>query len=822
MYIPQSNGQSRWVILHTLVIENQIGEPCLEDPFFFFKYRVYVDNPSRLRLPQFVEKYGASYYIDGGDEGTVSISNGRAINRKIPVIDSDSEVVPVDRWASVFGLKPKQKIINTAGNEFNNKKEIFPVSMSITSTKPVEVKLVNQFGCRENAYTFQEGYQCVLPEKQRLRGLFDVKKIQLDEDRLVALGRDKDSPVPTITYIGPDEDFPESQNNLGGENFIGWDAYNNSLHGSHLIADKLYCAYLNPTIEGTNSITGYSDEEIIIQRNTRDSVFSGEVKDRPWSDEELLFRYEDPVSIKLSQYRRDTTLLSTIPITTNEFYLLFTKRIGRSRDGQGGICRTDGAIIGCDGDHFGDYEIGIVWPIPTASSYPGSLISMSRSNSKDFGIINPARTADRTIDIANDVKVEDDGQGNFYVVDKKIPNFDSYRYYEGLPIDLGDDTIANNVLSTSQSGWLRVSSQGLEISEGIGDRSLGEIDAQFPNVSGADGGECHAIYGTAGEVRVISTFTNEDSSGEVTSGVFYLSSSSSWPSRLWRTQSGQPSLNDILVENEDSGVTISVRTTGAPQQEYLPPGTSVRVFLLPVTVVSGSAFANNTQIISKYRAIALYETSLIRKDARLIAQVIGVGTNVFPIRFFIRMREGAQIGGLTIGQVTPNGIIQTPFTPHGCTLSVNTVEGEQDIHDGGVGDEVNSAAKALIAFSEPDTLTSASYSFYDVRQGGTGVDLSKKCPGFISRDLLSGAGFSGVGDYPIRWLKFKESGDALASYFISANSPTEIDLSTVFGINTESVGPSFWGNKALFMIARSLEEGSPAGTMSVTLNYKEQ
>jgi hypothetical protein len=79
-----------------------------------------------------------------------------------------------------------------------------------------------------------------------------------------------------------------------------------------------------------------------------------------------------------------------------------------------------------------------------------------------------------------------------------------------------------------------------------------------------------------------------------------------------------------------------------------------------------------------------------------------------------------------------------------------------------------------------------------------------------------------VGDYPIRWLKFKESGDALASYFISANSPTEIDLSTVFGINTESVGPSFWGNKALFMIARSLEEGSPAGTMSVTLNYKEQ
>jgi hypothetical protein len=447
---------------------------------------------------------------------------------------------------------------------------------------------------------------------------------------------------------------------------------------------------------------------------------------------------------------------------------------------------------------------------------------MSRSNSKDFGIINPARSEDRDINVPDDVSVQDDGQGNFYVVDERIPNPESYRYYEGLPIDLGDNAIANNVLSVSQSGSLQISSQGLEVSESLGSGSLGWIDSQLPNVPGTDGGECRAIYGTAGEVKVSSTFTNEDSSGEVTSGVFYLSSSSSWPSRLWETKNGQPSLNDILVENEDSGVTISVRTTGDPQQEYLPPGTSVRVFLLPVTIVSGSAFGNNTQIISKYKAIALYETSLIKKDARLIAQIIGVGTNVFPIRFFIRMREGAQIGGLTIGQVTPNGIIQTPFTPHGCTLSVNNIEGEKDVHDGGVGDEVNSATKALIAFSEPDTLTTANYSFYDVRQGGTGVDLSKKCPGFISRDLLSGAGFSGVGDYPIRWLKFKESGDALASYFISANSPTEIDLSTVFGINTESVGPSFWGNKALFMIARSLEEGSPAGTMSVTLNYKEQ
>jgi hypothetical protein len=38
MYIPTGNGSSRWVTVHTLVIENQLGQPCLEDPFFFFKW----------------------------------------------------------------------------------------------------------------------------------------------------------------------------------------------------------------------------------------------------------------------------------------------------------------------------------------------------------------------------------------------------------------------------------------------------------------------------------------------------------------------------------------------------------------------------------------------------------------------------------------------------------------------------------------------------------------------------------------------------------------------------------------------------------------
>lgn len=816
MYIPQENGNSRWVAVHTLVIENQIGQPCLEDPFFFFKYRVYVDSPSRLRLPQFIEKYGASYYIDGGDEGTISLSGGRAINRTIPAIASDTVEVPIYDWASVLGLKPKQYIINTEGNSFSNKKEIFPVSISVTSTTDTEVKFVSQYGCRENGFTFQEGYTCTLPEEQRLRGIFTINRLQISESILVALGRDKNSPTPTLTYVGPDPTYPDASSNLQtGGSFIGWNAYSNSLLGSHLIGEKVYSSYVNPSQEYSGSPIGISGPEIVLQRNFGAGYYTGQFKNTNWSNSPLLFRFKDNISLKLSRFRRDTTLLSTVDITTDEFYLLFTRITPNSRDSYLNACGVAGAEFGCDGNHFGEMQIGIVWPQdnPASYTYPNSIVSRGRVGS-GFGIIDPKNSADRTglNGDSNDVRILENA-GNYYVVDKTIPNSGSYRYYEGLPVNFDSDVLKNNVLSVNQSAWLNVGDGGLEIGEGLWD-SPGRIDDQLPGVPGAEGGSCHALYGKAGEIKALSSFTSIGIDGTSSGGTYYLSKTSPWPSDLWSAS------NTIFVERDSDGTSITVKTTaGVAQQSYIPEGLSTRLYLLPVVMVTGSAFSDNTPITAKYRAIALYVPDLLRPDARLIAQKI-VGQNLFPIRFFVRMREGARIGGMSIGQVTPNGIIQSPFTPHGCTLSVDNSLGQPDRHDGGSSDETTSAKKSMIAYNHPGTLTSEEYSYYDV-SGATGVDKRKKCPSFISNNILSGAGFSGSGDYPIRWLEFKESGDPVASFFVSANKPTEIDLSDIFNINAESVGPSFWSNKALFMIARNLSSGL-TGTMSVTLNYKEQ
>ena len=72
-YIPAGPGEARWVVIHTFVIENSMGSPCLEDSYFRLVYSLDVAKTSDVRTPQFLYKYGASYYIDGGDEGTSQI-----------------------------------------------------------------------------------------------------------------------------------------------------------------------------------------------------------------------------------------------------------------------------------------------------------------------------------------------------------------------------------------------------------------------------------------------------------------------------------------------------------------------------------------------------------------------------------------------------------------------------------------------------------------------------------------------------------------------------------------------------------------------------
>lgn len=828
-YIPQDKGEGRWVTLHTLVIENQIGQPCLQDPYFFFKYRVFVEDPSAIKLPQFVEKYGASYYIDGGDEGTVQLGSGGAVNR--PILDAEladyaneGANFPVYKYSSVLGLKPKRIITNSEGNEFFNKKEIFPISMSVFSNKNCEIRFVNQYGCQEHAYTFQEGYRCEVPESQTLRAQVLINYLETDETALEDIGR-AEQPTPTITFSG-DSSIDTAYNLQGGVSggaFIGWNGLDGGLLGSKIIADKVYGAYINPT-ENT-SFMDVEGNTTIIGRKTRDAEFMGRTKMSNYANSPLLFRYPSAIDVKLSPYRRDTTLLSTIDIETEEFYILFTDRrsgIGYDtyENASAGpdfelTCNGGGR---CDGKHAADLQIGIVWPYgeegdtPGYSLYPKNLINRSNVGT-NFGILDPKDSDAQTYTWVSSKEVEvvnDSGTGP-YVKDRQIPNADNFRYFEGLPIDFEDSSVKDNVIIANNIGWVRVGN-ALEVGEGFGD-GLGHIDGQLPGVPGEDGGRCRGLFVQAGLVEENAKFIEEPGP------LYYLSKSTRWDSGL--TGSGV-----TLFATNSSFVTNTYAATGADQILKEITGTNIREFWLPVTISAGSsAFGEDELIVVKYRAIAMYEPSLLSDTARPLERRI-TGANPFPLRVFIKMRDGSEIGSVVIAKKTPNGFVNSPFTPHGCTLSVG--ESGADTHDGGASDASLGAIKTMGVFSHPDTLNPISnYSYIDT-SGSNLIDKTKKCSSFLSKNSLDGAGFSGTGDYPLRFLKFKDSGDPVGSFYISAGKPQEISLEEIFNFNGESVTPSFWSNRALFMIARdiSTDVGDPnpgvSGRMSVTLNYKEQ
>ena len=162
-YIPAGAGEARWVKVHTFVIENQMGSPCLEDSYFRLSYTLDVSNSQLLREPIFLYKYGASYYIDGGDEGTTRIFSASS---KVKSINSIST-------RSLLGVTPKDFLLNSVGTEIKNKKLIIPTTLNITSDSLAKVEVVRCRACPGFGHVYTPGIGATVsgPEVQvRLTG----------------------------------------------------------------------------------------------------------------------------------------------------------------------------------------------------------------------------------------------------------------------------------------------------------------------------------------------------------------------------------------------------------------------------------------------------------------------------------------------------------------------------------------------------------------------------------------------------------------------------------------------------------------------------
>ena len=751
-YVPVGNNDCRWVILHTLVIENQLKKPCLGDPFFYFTYRLNILNSSSIRVNQFVDKFGASYYIDGYDEGNVSPLSVSSGNRSLlkNFTEVENRVTPLD-WITLLGIKPRQFITNVQGESIYNKKEIYPEKLNVISTTDCEIKLIRQKGCPEFAYNHQEGYKWqILPENRRLKAKFSITPLfELNLPGLEILQSNSQTHTAIAAYsVMSEGEFRdprlESNWSIIGDQFgrvIGNDVYG-------VFTDK-------QSFEGGSVLLRFKRPAPYRYLSARED-FSRVIDD---AKVKLPFTYapispnEQGYDLEIDYFRRDQILLSTIDINSNEFYIYW----------------TGGRMQGPNPGNFASLRFGFVWPNVTDESDP----LYAETSSADWG-------------------VESD------VV------YDGQNFYEGLPYDFVQQSSNCLYVETGSDIWYNTF--GLEIQEEeFFTRRFLNLDEDFRlNVPGIEGGTCRGLFCKSGrEVREqVVIFSEFDEVTETTN--YYISDPSTpWPNL------GDKNYTVTLVQNDTK---VSVETTGGETRVI----DNVVLYLLPL----GESLPDGIEpgfVKTYYNIVYIARMNEKSQVIEILTSEIAPGDIPF-VRVFIQGRQGAELGGVWIGQKTPQGIKVEPFTPHRSTLSISD-EGIDSHGEWADSPQEDGSLKAVIAYTQQETAPTLDASEETLNTKKSIHSSPKKCGSFTVQNSRSSSGVFIGSEYPLRSFTQLGLGLPITTYYISANNPTEIDLKDMFYVGGEGVLNSTYANTATFVVARALESD---GNIQISMNYVEQ
>ena len=144
-YVPIGHDEARWVVLHNVLASNTYEVPSLRSPFFKIFTQVY--TTAGCPKAAFINLYGSSVYIDGGDKGTVTLGNGALNTEK--GIDSTSR--------TILGLQVKGQI-----NGVDNQKTVYPVSLAAFASANARFDLVFQSNGQFNGEHYAYGNGTVL------------------------------------------------------------------------------------------------------------------------------------------------------------------------------------------------------------------------------------------------------------------------------------------------------------------------------------------------------------------------------------------------------------------------------------------------------------------------------------------------------------------------------------------------------------------------------------------------------------------------------------------------------------------------------------
>ena len=764
-YIPTGNGDCRWVTMHTLVIENQLGRPCLADPFFYFKYRLLVSDSSTIRVDQYVNKFGASYYIDGYDEGTLYSLNAQSKVRYLrnPGFSQSKTRLNAIDWTTLMGIKPRQFLVNRFGTELYNKKEIFPENAFVYSQQDCEIKIIRQRGCPEWAYAHQEGYRwSALPESRRIKGKFTIDPyFTLDRP---ALGISSDD--------GSTHSAVAAYSTSSGGSFrtpidpSSWDVNVIGSQVVRLIADDLYATYPSPLYD-------FSDGSLALklQRDIEYRPYLSSRQPLPTSTNVYLPNLYAPVSpyeqgydIEFDYFRRDQILLSTVDVLSDEFY--------------------------------------IYWVGGPSNQTPG----INHSTSLRFGFVWPETTDDESDLYATSADTEWGIEPN--------ASWDGQNFYEGLPYDFVSE-YPLNMLYVETNPTLSVDTYNREVGEFTNYVDIYDLSDNRISVPGSEGGVCRGLFCKAGrEVRNNVTIISETDPETSTTVYYVVDPNSPWPNL------GTESYFVTLVQGVSSANVLTtggvVRTVDNTTLYLLPLGSS-----LPVGISVGTVNAS-------YSIVYIASIDKRSQVRQILVSKIAPG-NVPFVRVFVQGRQGAELGGVWVGQKTSRGIDVRPLTPHRSTVSI-TDSGPTDYHSQwSSSPQLDGAVKTITTYTQADGLGLSTAPTFDPTEATIDSFKSvhsnpRKCGSFLSAGGTNSAGIFTESQYPIRWLTNPNNGTPLATYYVTANTPTEIDLNPVFNVSAESIVNEDDGNLATFFIARALNnrgENDP-NEIYMSLNYTEQ
>jgi hypothetical protein len=125
-YVPDATtaGEARWVRLHHIRASNQLTSPSLANPTLPISYLV---QKATSGNDNSLYKYGASYYIDGGDKGTiVARSQSNSADRAVTTSGT-----------MLLGLRTKSTI-----NSVRNRMQVYPTRLGVGTDGRATVRLV--------------------------------------------------------------------------------------------------------------------------------------------------------------------------------------------------------------------------------------------------------------------------------------------------------------------------------------------------------------------------------------------------------------------------------------------------------------------------------------------------------------------------------------------------------------------------------------------------------------------------------------------------------------------------------------------------------